>query len=277
MRRQLPRHVPGPVLALLVTEASPDASVVVDRGAKPGPYLAGTGAGGQMTGSANQISTDFSERHGRWRRRCVFGAILFGVVAVTSADQPGRGRTAGFEVNYLRFVIDHHASALRMTELAAGTDPTRDPSLPPEEGVAPTPTFPTTPAKASSPEIRSLARRENRAQREDIQEALMMLRDWYGVTHTPGLTPQGQRGIQILESTPLGSEFDRAFLQVFSAHHYGIAKASLDCQFNRELTHVKLEHMCENIVRTQVNQAIDMREMLCRRFGICDFQPTEAQ
>ena len=230
-----------------------------------------------MTGSANQNSTDVGQSHSRWRRRCVLGGIVFGVVAVTSADQPGRGRTAAFEVNYLRFVIDHHASAVRMTELAAGTDPTRDPSINPGEGVAPTPSFPATPAKASSPEIRSLARRENRVQREDIEEALMMLRDWYGVAHTPSLTPQGQRGIQILEATPAGAEFDRAFLQVFSAHHYAIAKASLDCQFNRELTHVKLEHMCENIVRTQVNQAIDMRETLCRRFGSCDFQPTDAQ
>lgn len=54
------------------------------------------------------------------------GLIAVGLATVVFADVPGRGRTAAFEVNCLRFIINHHASATRMTELAAGTDPTRD-------------------------------------------------------------------------------------------------------------------------------------------------------
>jgi len=38
------------------------------------------------------------------------------------ADSAGCGLTAQFEKDYLTFMINYHYSALRMTELAAGTD-----------------------------------------------------------------------------------------------------------------------------------------------------------
>ena len=56
-------------------------------------------------------------------------ALSCAAVAVVGADAPGRGLTAPFEREYLRFVIDHHFAALRITELAAGTDLTRDQTI----------------------------------------------------------------------------------------------------------------------------------------------------
>ena len=48
-----------------------------------------------------------------------------------AADGPGRGFTAQFEIDFLKFTIDHHFGALRMTELAAGTTRSEAPeSLP---------------------------------------------------------------------------------------------------------------------------------------------------
>ena len=53
---------------------------------------------------------------------------LLGTVASPTllGERRGRGLTATFEVSYLKTAIDHHFSALRMTELAAGTDEQRD-------------------------------------------------------------------------------------------------------------------------------------------------------
>ena len=51
------------------------------------------------------------------------------LAAPAQAALPGTGRTAAFEKKYLTFIIDHHFSALRMTELAAGTDTVREPHL----------------------------------------------------------------------------------------------------------------------------------------------------
>ena len=97
-------------------------------------------------------------------------SLLVPAIGVAHADGPGRGATAQFEKNYLVFIINHHYSALRMTELAAGTDLTRDAQVvAPQEGTSPTPGFNATPAKASDDEIKSMARMGNREQREVVK------------------------------------------------------------------------------------------------------------
>lgn len=58
--------------------------------------------------------------------RAVAGLALAAIASTAFANGPGRGATATFEKNYLVFIIDHHYSALRMTELAAGTDTQRN-------------------------------------------------------------------------------------------------------------------------------------------------------
>ena len=214
-------------------------------------------------------------------RRASFGQLLVAATAVgilgsgivLGAEEPGRGRTAPFEVSYLRFIIDHHFSALRMTELAAGTDVTRDAKIDPHEGTSPTPSFEETPAKATMEEILSMARGANRMQREEILRAQMFLREWYGQEYSPRLRPSGRALIALLEKAAPGREFDRVFLQAFSRHHYEALHPSLDCQVSREPRHDDLERYCGGIVHMQVNEITDMRKLLCREFGICDFIP----
>lgn len=204
-------------------------------------------------------------------------ALCASVVVATPvfADSPGRGLTAQFEKDYLAFIIDHHYSALRITELAAGTDPQRDPQINhPEEGVAPTPDTSVTPAKADNEEIKSMARAANRMQREEILKAQKFLRDWYGVSHTPALSAEGQQQIQLLEQTSAGAQFEQTYLQVFSAHHYHALSPSLDCQVKSDIQHDRLQHYCDGIVHNQTREINEMRKMLCDQFGICDYQPT---
>lgn len=191
------------------------------------------------------------------------------------ADQPGRGRTAQFEVTYLRFIIDHHFSALRMTELAAGTDVVRDAEISPTEGTSPSPGFSASPPKATLPEILSMARAGNRMQREEILKAQRFLREWYGQEYQPRLRANGRVLIALLERTPAGADFDRVFLQAFSRHHYRALQPSVDCQVNRELRHDPLQRYCSGIVHAQTDQITDMRELLCDEFGVCDFLPSE--
>lgn len=190
------------------------------------------------------------------------------------ADQPGRGQTAQFERDYLTFIIDHHYSALRMTELAAGTDVTRDPAVDnPQEGTSPTPGTAATPPKAGMEDIKSMARMANRMQREEILKAQKFLREWYGTNHTPTLRPEAQQLIQQLEQTAAGSQFEQAFLQLFSNHHYAAVIPSTDCQVKSDNDHHQLKEYCEGIVHAQVREINDMREMLCDQFSICDYQP----
>lgn len=209
-------------------------------------------------------------------RKCLLSATaLLGAFVASSvlAEEPGRGLTASFEVSYLKSIANHHLSALRMTELAAGTDTTRDPAISPTEGTSPTPDRQPVQAKALSEELKSLARRNNRMQREEILTALKFLRDWYGIEYTPRIDKRGQAQIALLERAPAGAEFDHLFMEVLSRHHYLALRPSAQCQVSAELEHHMLQRYCSGIVHGQINDISDMREMLCRDFSICDYQP----
>jgi uncharacterized protein (DUF305 family) len=199
-------------------------------------------------------------------------SIIFGSSSALAAE-PGRGKTADFEMNYLKSIINHHYGALRMTELAAGSDTVRDPTLAPREGTSPTPDTEPTQAKAESEALKSLARRNNRMQREEIITAQRFLHDWYGMSHQPRLEEQAQKQIASLEATPPGPRFDHQFMEVLSRHHFMALSPSVHCLVGSELEHHELQRYCSNVVHSQTNDIQDMREMLCKEFQVCDYQP----
>lgn len=210
----------------------------------------------------------------KWVKRPLVSFALVCAGAMAHADAPGSGLTAAFERAYLTSIIDHHFSALRMTELAAGTDLTRDPQLSNAmEGTAGTPGSQPTPAKAQMMEIKSMARMENRAQREEIETAQHFLKDWYGVNHEPVLTPQGRKQIRLLESAAPGAEFDHLWMETLSRHHYLAVTMSTECMVASDLKHAALQRYCSGIQHAQINAINDMREMLCKTKNICDYQP----
>jgi uncharacterized protein (DUF305 family) len=220
----------------------------------------------------NTMANDLLRRVGFLGATVLLTSVL--ISAPTQAAGPGNGRTAPFERSYLKFIIDHHFSALRMTELAAGTDIERDPHVNnPREGTAPTPNTAPTPAKASSEEIKSMARMANRTQREEIAKAQRFLLEWYGVAHVPQVSAAGRRQIQALMHERPGAQFDKAFLTNFSNHHYLALAPSQDCRVKFDLKHEELKHYCEGIVQNQTRQINDMRAQLCERFNVCGYQP----
>lgn len=211
-----------------------------------------------------------------WTKTLASACIVLLYASPAFADGPGRGATAQFEKAYLTHVINHHYSALRITELAAGTDTQRDPQVNnPEEGTSPTPGTTPTQAKAGMEEIKSMARSANRMQREEIGKAQRLLREWYGVNHTPTLSAEGQRQIQLLEQTSAGAPFEQKFLQVFSNHHVVALHSSLDGAVNADVDHHALKDYCTGVVQNQLREIDEMRTMLCKHFSLCDFQPAK--
>ena len=210
-------------------------------------------------------------------RKVAFRGVMASLLAVASigaqADQPGRGATGPFEVDYLKFIIDHHYSALRMTELAAGTDIRRDAEITPTEGTSPTPQTTETRAKAQMEEIKSMARMNNRGQREEIMTAQRFLKDWYGVSYEPRLRSDGRQLIRALESAAPGATFDQTFLRLFSRHHYLALSPTIQCLTGADVAHVDLERYCRDIVNMQTSGIDEMRHMLCEKFSDCGYQP----
>lgn len=121
--------------------------------------------------------------------------------------------------------------------------------------------------------IKSLARRENRTQREEILEAQRFLREWYGINYQPRISPINRIRIEILERARAGDEFNHLFLEVFSRHHYDALTRTLECLVASELRHKDLERYCRGILNGQLSQIDEMRNILCDRYQICDFQP----
>lgn len=184
-------------------------------------------------------------------RLAILSLVLLGQLAVlpgvVRADEPGRGLTRDFEINYLKFAINHHFTALRLTELAAGTDRSRDTAIRPTEGTAQTPGFAAVAAKATLDEIKNLARRNNRTQREEILVAQRFLREWYGIEYEPQIAPVNRARIDLLEQAQPGNDFNVKFLQVFSRHHFIIATRSLEAVVSRDLEHQQLDRYARSI------------------------------
>lgn len=204
---------------------------------------------------------------------CACALFTFGLAGPVQAMQPGRGPTGAFEVDYLKFIIDHHYSALRTTELAAGTDPKRDAEISPTEGTSPTPQTQPAQAKAQLESVKSIARKANRMQREEILTAQQFLREWYNIDYQPRLRPESRQLITTLERTTAGRTFDQTFLRLFSRHHYMALIPSLQCTVGADVAHVDLERYCRGIVEAQMMEIDEMRHMLCDRFEDCTFQP----
>lgn len=208
----------------------------------------------------------------------VLAGVLFVAMALpisATADEPGRGLTAQYEKNFLHMIIDHHYSALRITELAAGTDIHRDPQTTNAEGTSPTPGTASTPAKSRMDDIKSMARRNNRMQREEIMMAQSFLRKWYGISHEPQLDEEGRSMINTLEHTPAGAPFDHKFLEVFSRHHYMALRPSMTCVVASDIEHEELQRYCRGMVQAQLADIEEMRHMLASEFSIVDYQPTQ--
>lgn len=202
----------------------------------------------------------------------LMGAAL--VTANARADQPGVAATAIVEQRFLRAIIDHHYSALRMSELAAGTQleaPAAD--LDPQDETHPSPGFAPTAAKAQAPAVKSLARKNNRAQREEILAAQQLLLEFYGLSHVPQLSTEALAMIDRLAGVAPGAAFDQAFLRSLSMHHYEALTLVIDCLAGGELEHDALERYCRGILEAQLLEIEDMRHMLCKDYGDCGFVP----
>lgn len=196
-------------------------------------------------------------------RHRLAGIVTFSLVgfaaapaaAITSPPNP-----ATDEPGFMEFVIDHHFSALRMTELAAGTANT-----------APTPGFPPTPAKGTDPLVFDISTMNNMMQREEISTLQTFLQSFYNISYQPQLAPSGQTLINVLDQAPAGNPFNVAFLEAFSDHHFSLLGPAEQCAASAP--HGELRQVCSDMVASQSRDIMEMGSQLCEQYGICGFRP----
>ncbi len=168
----------------------------------------------------------------------------------------------GNEVNYLEFTIDHHYSALRMTELAAGTSTVGSSS---NFAGAPD-VFTATPAKATDPIALDVATMANAGQRREITEAQGFLQTYYGISFMPSLQSIYDPLIATLDQASSGDAFNVVFLETFSGHHATLLPPSQTCI--SAAPHADVRDYCASIVASQTRQIDGMRTELRDAYGI---------
>lgn len=205
------------------------------------------------------------------KRSALLAATIFLGIASTPARAGGPmdGATGAFEVDYLQFILDHHYTGLRATELAAGTaavGPTTSAPYPGNPAA-----FPPSAAKGTNPVVLSVATMANMAQGMEIVEGQTFLQNWYGLTASLDVQPDGQMMLDMLEAAAPGDPFNISFLSNFGDHHVPAIERSLECL--KLVGHAELRSYCQSIVTAQTREVREMRTELADTYGIVDNDP----
>jgi len=216
-----------------------------------------------MTDSVEH-SQDSPGRPGAWKLAAAGALSLAGLLPAAAAHAVPFLEAPSFanEVQYLEFTIDHHYSALRMTELAAGTS-----AVGATSNFAGSPdVYPATPAKATDPVALQVATIANAAQRREIVEGQGFLQTYYGINFIPTLQLVLQPLVSYLDAAAPGDPFNVAFLEDFSGHHATLIPASQEC--TTAAPHADVQAYCASIVASQTMQIGQMRIELASVYGI---------
>lgn len=182
-------------------------------------------------------------------------AVLVLAACGSAAQQPSGGAQSpaappatatGFnqaDVSFAQQMIPHHQQAVQMASLAA--------------------------SRASSPQVRQLARQIEVAQNPEIQTMTGWLRAWGQPTAMPADSMEGMdhgtpgmmtsQDISHLRSLH-GQAFDRLFLQMMITHHQGAVEMARTQQ--AQGTSPAAERLARSIEATQTAQISQMRQLL---------------
>ena len=156
-----------------------------------------------------------------------------------NAAAPDR-RTARFEIDFMKDMIDHHAMAVEMAEICL--------------------------TKAVHEELRATCENIIAAQSAEIERMQTWLRDWYGISYEPRMTRGDQRTLGRLASLS-GAEFEIEFMQMMIEHHERAIREAEDCL--QRAAHRQLRRLCENIIETQSAEIEQLQTWLCEWYQIC--------
>lgn len=177
-----------------------------------------------------------------WMAALVFALSLgagASAPAYAEAPAPDQG-TAQFETRFMTRMIDHHAMAIMMGEVRL------------EEAV--------------HDELRSMCEDIITSQSQEIEMMQAWLADWYGVFHTPQMSPGDEQMIEHLASLE-GAEFEIEFMQEMIKHHKMAVGRAMKCVQRAE--HEALVDMCETMIETQQAEIAQLGSWLCEWYAIC--------
>ncbi|MFF7791385.1 DUF305 domain-containing protein [Streptomyces sp. NPDC007991] len=143
------------------------------------------------------------------------------------------------DVSYARMMIEHHAQALVMTELA--------------------------PRRAESAKVKRIAARIAAAQKPEIEAMKGWLKSYgkplkaerHEHTAMPGMATEAQ--LKKLRAAD-GKAFDHLFLTLMTTHHQGAITMATDVK--GQGNNIRIEEMADEVIAQQTSEITRMRDML---------------
>ena len=163
--------------------------------------------------------------------------LAFSSLAHAAAPAPDRS-IAGFEIDFMEDMIDHHAMAVEIGTMCEG--------------------------KAVHEELRALCTRIREAQTQEIAELQAWLQAWYSDPYQPEMA--SSRQMEKLAQAS-GAEFEIMFLEMMIKHHAKAVKEATTCL--ERAYHPELLALCQDIIETQTLEIQLMRSWLCQWYSIC--------
>ena len=179
--------------------------------------------------------------------RCLAAVLVFlSFSAMASAPAPDRA-TAGYEIDFMEDMIDHHAMAVQMATLCE--------------------------PRAVHDELRNLCTQIRQSQSQEIATMQSWLQSWYGDAYQPEMSAGAMRQMEKLASLS-GAEFEIAFMEMMIKHHAKAVKEGTTCL--EKAYHPELLNLCQNIIETQTAEIRQMRAWLCEWHGMCSRKAASA-
>lgn len=171
---------------------------------------------------------------------CSTGALLLASAGFAAGPAPERDQRR-FEINFLESMIDHHYSAIKMSELCKG--------------------------RTLHVELQAMCDNIIASQSAEIEKMRGWLRSWYGQDEEPSLTPQARRTVARL-SRLTGGEFEKAYMMTMIEHHSMALKMGIDCL--NKAYHPEMLNMCAKMIAMQGDEILQLRLWLMQWYGIND-------
>lgn len=162
-----------------------------------------------------------------------------GPLASSALAQPG---IAKYEIEYMKFVIDHHMGGVALASLCL--------------------------ERATNPDLRALCQEARTTQLREIGVLRGWLQDWYGISYQGMIMPEAQANVARLRAIPTVDAFQNQFLDTFSMGHLQVIEESLKA--TRRVRHEELDNLAGSIVTSQSRQVIQMQTWDCQWYGECD-------
>ena len=170
----------------------------------------------------------------------VISALAFSFAPVHADGPAPNRRTARFEIDFMKTMIDHHNMAVEMAELCLD--------------------------RAIHDELESMCEEVIAAQTAEIDDMQSWLDDWYGISYEPRMSETDRRQLRALAKLRR-KKFEIEFMQMMIEHHSVAIEEAEEC-VDRAF-HEELDELCHNIIETQ-SAEIDLLEgWLCDWYRIC--------